>query len=54
MGELADMMISGESCELCGMIFKEEQGHPAVCKDCWSDLSKEDRKHHVRANSDTI
>ena len=49
MGEIADSMINGECCSLCGQYFADpdskpeqiyEHGYPVVCKECWSDLTK--------------
>lgn len=35
MGDVADMMINGLMCELCGVIVDgEEPGHPRQCEDC--------------------
>jgi len=49
MGEIADAMIDGECCELCGQYFAEDHGYPVVCKGCWSELDKEERQAHQRA-----
>lgn len=41
MGEIADDIIDGICCALCGCYFTEddetlyEHGYPVVCKDCW-------------------
>lgn len=43
MGEMADSIINGETCSLCGCIFKDpnkkdtlyEHGYPVACRDCW-------------------
>ncbi len=43
MGEIADEMINGESCSLCGCYFEDPEnpgssyvhGYPVACKDCW-------------------
>ena len=37
MGEIADDMISGACCSLCGMYFVEDHGYPVVCPDCYQD-----------------
>lgn len=62
MGEIADDMIDGTSCELCGCYFIDPQdedklfthGHPAVCKSCWNGLTKDEKKNHQRAIADTL
>lgn len=43
MGEIADDMIDGTSCSLCGCYFKDPKkegfafthGYPVYCRDCW-------------------
>lgn len=42
MGEMADDMVNGASCSLCGIYFQEEHGYPVICKSCYNHLSKED------------
>lgn len=39
MGEIADSMISGESCEMCGVFLEgEAEGFPRYCsKECADD-----------------
>ena len=38
MGEIADDIISGACCELCGEYFKKEQGYPCKCKGCGGNV----------------
>jgi hypothetical protein len=62
MGELAGDMVEGRSCCLCGCFYDNpdepdvfyEHGYPAVCWDCWSGLSKRERKAHQRAEVGTL
>jgi hypothetical protein len=60
MGEMAEDNILGHSCCLCGAFFDSgtdelyEHGYPAVCWDCWKDLSKKERKQYQRAEVDTL
>ncbi len=35
MGEIANAMINGECCALCGQFFKKPHGYPVACKECW-------------------
>jgi len=41
MGEIADDIINGKQCSLCGICFVEEHGFPVVCKSCWLELVDE-------------
>ena len=34
MGEIADDIISGACCEICGVYFDEEYGFPVTCDEC--------------------
>ena len=55
MGEYADLMINGDSCELCGCNFEEDgDGYPRTCKDCWKDLNAEDKKNRQLARCETL
>lgn len=62
MGEIADDMIDGTSCELCGCYYIDPDdedklfthGYPTVCKPCWSNLTKQEKSHHVKAIADTL
>lgn len=35
MGEIADDMIEGVCCALCGQYFVEEHGYPVACDECY-------------------
>ena len=37
MGELSDLMIEGETCSLCGIMFEEAHGYPVACESCWDE-----------------
>lgn len=61
MGQIANDMINGTCCELCGCYFEDPKedkifthGYPAVCWDCWSDLSKEEKENHQKATVETF
>lgn len=66
MGEIAEDMIDGTVCELCGCFFAGEQkpgenrpllfthGFPAVCWECWQRLSKRERENRRRATRPTL
>ena len=46
MGEIADMMLEGVLCELCGEYIDDdmEAGFPRLCAGCKLSEEKEDRK----------
>lgn len=62
MGEIADDMVDGTSCCLCGQYFAHPtddgllyvHGYPAVCWDCWKTLTKKERKEYQRAEVSTV
>ena len=54
MGEMADYLINGEDCEICGSTFFDAHGYPVICKDCWKTLRKAERKNRQQAIYDTI
>ena len=67
MGEMAEDMVDGSACSLCGCYFKhpikndagESVGiythdYPVVCWDCWKGLTKEQRKIYQRAEVETF
>ena len=39
MGEIADDVIEGRSCSLCGVYFEQEHGYPVLCHGCWSNYA---------------
>lgn len=57
MGEIADDLVDGSSCSLCGQYFhtpnNEDEvythGYPVVCHDCWAGLTPKERKDYQRA-----
>lgn len=45
MGEIADSMVNGFLCEMCGVYLDgEEPGHPRQCEDCDDDKPKPKKK----------
>jgi hypothetical protein len=59
MGEIAEDIIEGRVCSLCGCFFAENgelytHQYPAVCWDCWDELKPSERKHHQRAEVETL
>lgn len=34
MGEIVEMILEGELCELCGVYIGKPVGHPRLCADC--------------------
>lgn len=37
MGEIADDIIEGVCCALCGQYFEQEHGYPVACSDCYEE-----------------
>lgn len=60
MGEIAEDMIDGSCCQLCGQYFQGHNGEaythefPVVCWDCWSELKKSDKKQYVKSHVNTF
>jgi len=55
MGEIAEDMVDGTCCELCGSYFIKKQdkstfthGYPVVCNECWDNLSDEEVQYHQK------
>lgn len=40
MGEIANDLINGLSCEGCGVYFTEAHGYPVRCETCWEPGTK--------------
>lgn len=59
MGEIAEDMIQGRACQLCGCYFVDENddlyehGYAVTCKSCYRELSEEEKENHERAKKDT-
>ena len=60
MGQIADDIVDGTTCSLCGQLFVDDNddlythGYPVVCWDDWRDLSKTERKQYQRAEVKTL
>ena len=50
MGDIADMCVNGDMCELCGLYLGEGSGYPRKCKDCTKELQNENHKSKSRKN----
>ena len=37
MGEIADDIIDGNCCALCGVYFEKSHGYPVACEDCYDE-----------------
>jgi hypothetical protein len=61
MGEIADDMIDGTSCSLCGCYFVDPKnnnktythGYPVVCFDCYDDLRDDEKIQYQKAEVKT-
>ena len=67
MGDMADDMIDGSACSLCGMYFQDPKradhifthDYPVLCKECWDEQTADELKASEsaglqRAIADTI
>ena len=62
MGEIAEDLIDGTACEICGCYFINPDepdrlythGYPVVCKDCWDGLTPSEKKVHQKAKVGTL
>lgn len=60
MGQIAEDMLDGSCCDLCGCYFKNPKGGiyvhetPTTCLDCWDDLTEEEKKQHKKADVKTF
>lgn len=46
MGTIANDIIEGYCCALCGVYFEEPHDYPVVCKDCYSTLNDNEKKEY--------
>lgn len=60
MGQIADDMINGICCDLCGCYFMGkdeclyEHGHSATCWECWGQLTEQEMEFHTKAEVTTF
>jgi hypothetical protein len=60
MGQIAEDMVDGSCCQLCGCYFGNPKGgiyvheHPVVCFDCWKELTTKEKKGYQKAEVRTI
>lgn len=61
MGQIAEDMLDGSCCQLCGQYFEHPKTceiyvheYPVVCWDCWEELSEEVQKQYTRADVATF
>lgn len=48
MGEMADAILEGECCQLCGVFFDEPTGSPTTCGECRGEGKREWPNDHQR------
>ena len=61
MGQIAEDIIDGSCCELCQCYFQHPTAdgiyvhdYPAVCWDCWEDLTTEEKTNHTKSDVKTF
>ena len=54
MGDIAEAMIDGLMCQVCGIFMHESVGYPRTCQDCGGDFAgvpvKKKRKKKKKPN----
>ena len=58
MGQIAEDMIDGTCCSLCGLYFIKKgklytHGHEVACWECYAGLTEEEKKYHPKAKTGT-
>ena len=48
MGEIAEMHLDGTLCECCGEYLGKPCGYPRYCRDCWANMSKQERQEYLQ------
>ena len=51
MGEIADDLIEGACCSLCGVYFEDEHGYSVLCEDCFDS---DDQDMYPKATEDEV
>ena len=54
MGEYADMLIYGEQCSHCEVMFEEGHGHEVLCRTCFRNETSSERAGIQRAYNKEI
>ena len=69
MGQISDDVVNGLVCQICLSFFKVdsldekpeepspqlfEHGYPAVCWECWKDLTNKEKKEYQKASVPTL
>lgn len=47
MGEIADMMLDGTMCQVCGEFMGDAVGYPVTCGGCQTDFPDAEKVIHV-------
>jgi len=48
MGEYAEDIYTGQTCQECGTYFVKAHGYPVLCKDCYKEYKRE---HHRKPST---
>lgn len=49
---IAEDIIDGWCCQLCGVYFEEEHGYPVVCESCYNELSEEKKDYQLATHKE--
>jgi len=53
-GQNADDMVEGFVCAWCGQYFEQSHGYPVLCRECWKDASKTERRDYQKASEELL
>lgn len=49
MGEVAEMMLDGTLCQVCGVYIDDKEcAHPRSCEDCAAEEAEDEEANHGR------
>lgn len=51
MGDMAEMMIDGTMCSVCGVYIGSDNDFPTMCDDCEKDSRQENRKAKSKSHN---
>jgi hypothetical protein len=49
---IAEDIVYGRCCQLCGVYFEHPHDHPVVCKSCYRELKKEKKGYQLAVHDE--